>query len=113
LVVGADMSFLLCLNMVKGTIYPHALWLVFITLLYVLGRISYAEWLLQELIQSYPAEIKLHVMYDIACTLKKYMEVRSILVVHVYTFMEQPLSLFQKNETYITAVIAKFSCLWA
>jgi hypothetical protein len=40
-----------------------------------LGRISYAEWLLQELIQSYPAEIKLHVMYDIACTLKKYMEV--------------------------------------
>ena len=38
-------------------------------------RISYAEWLLQEMVQSYPAEIKLHVMYDIACTLNKYMQV--------------------------------------
>ncbi|CAI8049128.1 hypothetical protein GBAR_LOCUS27057, partial [Geodia barretti] len=37
-------------------------------------RISYAEWLLQEMVQSYPAEIKLHVMYDIACTLNKYMQ---------------------------------------
>lgn len=44
-------------------------------------RIGYAEWLLQEVVQSYPAEIELRVMYDIACTLYKYMQVRT----HTYS----------------------------
>ena len=58
----------------------------------VVDRISYAEWLLQEVVQSYPAEIKLHVMYDIACTIYKYMQVRitHTIRIKVYTFCQLP-----------------------
>lgn len=40
-----------------------------------MNRISYAEWMLKEMSQYFPAGVKLFVMYDIACTLKKYLEV--------------------------------------
>lgn len=51
-------------------------------ILSILGyRISYAEWILQEII---PVGIKLHVMYDIACTLKTYLEVRYSKQMHIH-----------------------------
>ena len=36
---------------------------------------AYSEWLLQEVIQCYPSRITIYLMYDIACTLIKHLQV--------------------------------------
>ena len=47
---------------------------------YIHTILSYLfEWLLLEMTQSYPTDVKIHVMYDIACTLKKHMEVSNMI----------------------------------
>lgn len=41
-------------------------------------RLAYAVWLLQDIIEKYPSDKKLHIMYDIACVLTKHLEVSYI-----------------------------------
>ena len=43
-----------------------------------ISRLAYPEWLLLEMT---PTDVKIHVMYDIACTLKKHMEVSNMILI--------------------------------
>ena len=58
-------------------------------------RLAYPEWLLQEVIHTYQDEVKVYVMYDIACTLKKHLEV-CIYIYDTICMEEFTLILFQR-----------------
>ena len=61
----------------------------------IVFRIAYAVWLLSEIAQQQPDDVKILVMYDIACTLVPHLKVHTltilvhIMIIDVFTYIGQ------------------------
>ena len=61
----------------------------------IVFRIAYAVWLLSEIVQQQPDDVKILVMYDIACTLVRHLKVHTltilvhIVIIDVFTYIGQ------------------------
>ena len=61
----------------------------------IVFRIAYAVWLLSEIVQQQPDDVKILVMYDIACTLVRHLKVHTltilvhIMIIDVFTYIGQ------------------------
>ncbi len=53
--------------------YLNCVFFMQLSILKSIFRLSYAKWLLLEMVQNYPTQ-KLNIMYDIACKLHKNLE---------------------------------------
>ena len=74
--VLANMNFLVC-SLISSMVKSNVISISLITAFYIVhnnyARLSYGIFLLQEIVQRAPEQIKVHIMYDVACTFVQYL----------------------------------------